>query len=43
MKKLIPFLLAVFVFTACEKDADTDNLDNKFVVYTNYDKAANFK
>ena len=24
MKKLIPFLLAVFVFTACEKDADTD-------------------
>ena len=27
----------------CEKDADTDQLDNKFVVYTNYDKSANFK
>ena len=26
MKKLIPLLLAVFVFTACEKDADTDQL-----------------
>ena len=36
MKKLIPLLMAVFTFTACEKDADTDKLDNKFVVYTNY-------
>ena len=43
MKKLIPLLMTVFVFTACEKDADTDKLDNKFVVYTNYDKGANFK
>ena len=43
MKKLIPLLLAVFALTACEKDADTDQLDNKFVVYTNYDKNANFK
>ena len=43
MKKLIPLLMAVFTFTACEKDADTDKLDNKFVVYTNYDKSANFK
>ena len=43
MKKLIPLLLAVFALTACEKDADTDKLDNKFVVYTNYDKNANFK
>ena len=43
MKKLIPLLLAVFAFTACEKDADTDKLDNKFVVYTNYDKSADFK
>ena len=43
MKKIIPFLLATFAFTACEKDADTDKLDNKFVVYTSYDKSANFK
>ena len=43
MKKLIPLLLAVFAFTACEKDADTDKLDNNFVVYTNYDKSADFK
>ena len=43
MKKLIPLLLAVFALTACEKNADTDKLDNKFVVYTNYDKSANFK
>ena len=43
MKKLIPLLLAAFALTACEKDADTDKLDDKFVVYTNYDKSANFK
>ena len=43
MKKLIPLLFAVFAFTACEKDADTDKLDNNFVVYTNYDKSADFK
>lgn len=43
MKKLIPLLLAVFIFTACEKTADMDKLDNYFVVYTNYDKSADFK
>lgn len=42
MKKWIPLLVAAFAFTACEKDADTDKLDNKFVVYTNYDKSADF-
>ena len=30
------------VFASCEKEADSDQLDNKFVVYTNYDKSANF-
>ena len=35
MKKLIPLLFAVFALTACEKDAATDKLDNKFVVNTN--------
>lgn len=43
MKRLIPILLAVFAFTACEKDPDMDKLDNDFLVYTNYDKQANFK
>ena len=43
MKKLIPLLLTAFAFTACEKDADTDKLDHKFVVYTNYDKNTDFK
>ncbi|MBQ8520726.1 MAG: DUF4136 domain-containing protein [Bacteroides sp.] len=43
MKKVIPILLmAATAFAGCEKDADSDNLDNKFVVYTNYDKSADF-
>ncbi len=43
MKKLIPLLLAIFAFTSCEKEADTDKLERKFVVYTNHDKNADFK
>lgn len=43
MKRLIPILLAVFAFAACEKDPDMDKLDNDYLVYTNYDKQANFK
>ena len=43
MKRLIPLLLAVFAFAACEKDPDMDKLDNDYLVYTNYDKQANFK
>lgn len=35
MKKLIPLLLVVLTFAACEKDPDTDKLDNKYLVYTN--------
>ena len=42
MKRIIPILMAVFALTACEKEPDTDKLDNNFVVYTNYDKNANF-
>ena len=34
--------MAATAFAGCEKDADSDNLDNKFVVYTNYDKSADF-
>ena len=43
MKKVFPILLmTAAVFASCEKEADSDQLDNKFVVYTNYDKSANF-
>lgn len=43
MKRFIPLLVAVFAFSACEKEADTNKLDKQFVVYTNYDKSADFK
>lgn len=43
MKKLIPILLAVFAFASCEKDPDMGKLDDNYLVYTNYDKQANFK
>ncbi len=43
MKKLIPLLLVVLTFAACEKDPDMDKLDNNYLVYTNYDTKADFK
>ena len=43
MKKLIPILLAVFALASCEKDPDMGKLDDNYLVYTNYDKQANFK
>ena len=43
MKKFIPLLLAVVAFAACEKDPDMGELENKYVVYTNYDKDVDFK
>ena len=43
MKKLIPLLLVVLTFAACEKDPDMDKLDSKYLVYTNYDTKADFK
>lgn len=43
MKKLIPILLAVFAFAACEKEPDLGKLDNEYLVFTNYDKGADFK
>ena len=43
MKKELSILfMAALAFASCEKEADTDKLDNNFVVYTNYDKNANF-
>lgn len=44
MKRLIPaLLLAVFAFAGCEKDPDMGKMDNQYLVYTNYDKQADFK
>ncbi|MBQ8673195.1 MAG: DUF4136 domain-containing protein [Bacteroides sp.] len=43
MKRIVPLLLAVIAFAACEKDPDMGKLDNKYLVYTNYDKKADFK
>ena len=42
MKKLIPILIAVFAFVSCEKDPDMSKLDNDYLVFTSYDKAADF-
>ena len=41
-KEFLILLMAPLAFASCEKEADTDKLDNKFVVYTNYDQNANF-
>ena len=43
MKKLIPILLAVFALASCEKDPDMGKLDDNYLVYTNYDKKADFQ
>ena len=43
MKRFIPLLLVLFVFASCEKEPDMDKQDNKYLVYTNYDKKADFK
>ena len=44
MKKLIPLLFAgTLLVTACEKYPDTDDLDNNYLVYTNYDDDTDFK
>ncbi len=42
MKKLIPVLIAIFAFVACEKDPDTDKLDNGYLVLTDYQKSTTF-
>ena len=45
MKRFIPLLAALFaaVLASCEKDPDPDKPDNNYLVYTNYDKKADFK
>lgn len=43
MKKLIPLVMAAFTLTACEKSADLNELDGRYVVYTNYAPQTNFQ
>ena len=44
MKRLVPLLFAgALLTTACEKYPDTDDLDNDYLVYTNYDDDTDFK
>ena len=42
MKRLIPILLAVFAFAACEKDPDLNKLADAYLVYTSEASDANF-
>ena len=39
---LLLLLLGLFILTACEKEPDTDKLDNDYLVLTNYDTATDF-
>ena len=39
---MIPILFAAIALTACEKEPDTDKLDNHYLVYTNYDSGTDF-
>lgn len=41
-KELLILLMAPFALMSCEKEADSDKLDNNFVVYTSHDKSVNF-
>ena len=42
MKKLIPILFVVAAKTACQKEPSLSELDDDYVVFTDYDKSANF-
>lgn len=42
MKKIFPLFLLVLLLASCQKDPDMSKLDNDFLVFTNYDKDANF-
>lgn len=44
MKKLLILTLSVAaLLVSCQKDPDTDELDNSYLVYTNYDPGTDFK
>ena len=42
MKKMISIVLVAIALAACEKEPDTDKLDNHYLVYTDYDQGTNF-
>lgn len=42
MKKTIPILLLAVLCIGCQKEPDTNELSSQLIVYTNYDKSANF-
>ena len=43
MRKHLLFLpLLALLFAACEQNPDTDKLDDDYLVYTNYDKNADY-
>jgi hypothetical protein len=42
MKKLIPLLFTALLFASCEKVPNLDEVQEDYVVYTQYDKDANF-
>lgn len=39
---ILSFFAGLFLFTSCEKDPDTNKLDNDYLVLTNYDSNTNF-
>ncbi|GAO43965.1 DUF4136 domain-containing protein [Flavihumibacter petaseus] len=43
MKRTIYLILVILAFTQCRKYPNMDDLSGQFVVYTNYDAAADFK
>ncbi|MEG1545092.1 MAG: DUF4136 domain-containing protein [Tannerellaceae bacterium] len=42
MKKIFPLFLLILLLASCQKEPDLSKLDNDFLVFTNYDKNANF-
>lgn len=42
MKKVISLLFAGLAMAACEKEPDTDKLDNEYMVFTDYDTDCDF-
>jgi len=42
MKKLIPLFFTSLLFVSCEKEPNLDNIQDEYVIYTQYDKDASF-
>ncbi len=42
MRKIFQILSIVLIVTACHKEPDMSDLENRFVVFTNYDKEVDF-